>query len=271
MDAKITDPGNGDVGQILTKTEEGVEWATPEEVEQCECEELTEPELDEIMKGVVEEAIRGFEFIDLGLPSGNLWATCNLGAETEVDSGLYFQWGDTQGYKEAAKINQSNPPKDSHCFDKAHYIFTDSESWEFTKYNDIDRLKILEPEDDAASVMLGSEYKIPSIDDFYELIYNTTPGDGANENGWIENYKGSGVNGILLKSKMNNNTIFLIAAGGAGSNGIFGIGKRVELQSNKKQDDPDEYDYIFFTENFWEDVSNQRYNGEPIRAVKPKK
>lgn len=40
----------------------------------------------------------GHEYVDLGLPSGTLWATCNVGAESENDVGLYFQWGDTQGY-----------------------------------------------------------------------------------------------------------------------------------------------------------------------------
>ena len=38
------------------------------------------------------------DYVDLGLPSGLLWAKKNLGAATEEDAGLYFQWGDTQGY-----------------------------------------------------------------------------------------------------------------------------------------------------------------------------
>ena len=40
----------------------------------------------------------GFSYVDLGLPSGTLWATCNVGADKPSDFGLYFQWGDIQGY-----------------------------------------------------------------------------------------------------------------------------------------------------------------------------
>lgn len=40
----------------------------------------------------------GYEYVDLGLPSGTLWATCNVGASKPSDYGLYFQWGDTIGY-----------------------------------------------------------------------------------------------------------------------------------------------------------------------------
>lgn len=40
----------------------------------------------------------GYGYVDLGLPSGTLWATCNIGASKPSESGLYFQWGDTEGY-----------------------------------------------------------------------------------------------------------------------------------------------------------------------------
>lgn len=40
----------------------------------------------------------GFEYVDLELPSGTLWATCNVGASKHSGFGLYFQWGDTNGY-----------------------------------------------------------------------------------------------------------------------------------------------------------------------------
>ena len=43
----------------------------------------------------------GHDYVDLGLPSGTLWATCNVGASKPTDYGSYFQWGDTQGYKDS--------------------------------------------------------------------------------------------------------------------------------------------------------------------------
>ena len=35
------------------------------------------------------------EYVDLGLPSGTLWATCNVGADKPEDFGDYFAWGET--------------------------------------------------------------------------------------------------------------------------------------------------------------------------------
>jgi len=43
-----------------------------------------------------------YEYVDLGLPSGTLWAKCNIGANSETDYGLYFAWGETQGYADAS-------------------------------------------------------------------------------------------------------------------------------------------------------------------------
>lgn len=40
----------------------------------------------------------GHEYVDLGLPSGTLWANMNVGANSETDNGLYFAWGETTGY-----------------------------------------------------------------------------------------------------------------------------------------------------------------------------
>lgn len=41
----------------------------------------------------------GFEYVDLGLPFGTMWATCNVGADKIEDYGLLFQWGRTDGYR----------------------------------------------------------------------------------------------------------------------------------------------------------------------------
>ena len=41
----------------------------------------------------------GFEYVDLGLPSGIMWATCNVGATKPEDVGLLFQFGRVDGYK----------------------------------------------------------------------------------------------------------------------------------------------------------------------------
>lgn len=57
----------------------------------------------------------GHEFVDLGLPSGTLWATCNVGATSPEQRGLYFAFGETKGYS-AEQVK-----KGERSFDSASY------------------------------------------------------------------------------------------------------------------------------------------------------
>ena len=81
-----------------------------------------------------------------------------------------------------------------------------------TKYNKSDGIAYLEEIDDAASVNFKGEWRIPAGSNFEELISNTT-------NTWVENYKNSGVNGVLFTSNSNGNTLFFPACGFCG-NGV---------------------------------------------------
>lgn len=90
------------------------------------------------------------EYVDLGLPSGTLWAKCNVGAANPEDAGLLYAWGETE-------------TKDS--FHELNYKLTDK-----NKYRD--SLKTLIPEEDAAFVNLGDEWRLPTRDEFTELKNN---------------------------------------------------------------------------------------------------
>lgn len=204
---------SGETGQVLGKTDDGIDWVDIPEG-------ITNEDVEKAIDEALYESVESVECVDLGLPSGLLWATCNLGANKETDYGLYFQWGDTKGYKTICTEAESDGNDDAHYFDWRQYKYSGSSSSLVTKYNTsynhgsfIDNKTILEPEDDAATIMLGSKWRMPTVEDFQELIDNTVPGDNANQYGWITNYKGSGVDGLLLKSKVNNNTIFFPAAG----------------------------------------------------------
>lgn len=107
-----------------------------------------------------------YEAVDLGLPSGLLWANKNIGASTEEDAGLYFQWGDTQGY--TAEQIGVDKQFNSNWTDYKWGIDSN-----FTKYNSTDGLVILETADDAASQIMGSDWKMPTMKDFQELVSNT--------------------------------------------------------------------------------------------------
>ena len=107
--------------------------------------------------GTGTEKIVPKDFVDLGLPSGLLWAKCNIGAATESDSGGYFSWGETA-------------PKTDFGYSK--YKFWNGST--FTKYNWSDNLMELQPEDDAAFVNLGPWCHIPTKAEWEELIEKCT-------------------------------------------------------------------------------------------------
>lgn len=96
--------------------------------------------------------INEHSFVDLGLPSGLLWADRNVGASSPLNGGDYFAWGETE-------------PKET--YSEANYKWWNGS---FTKYNSFDQKLILEAEDDAASVNWGKECRTPSIADFRELV-----------------------------------------------------------------------------------------------------
>jgi hypothetical protein len=97
------------------------------------------------------------EWVDLGLPSGTLWATCNIGAENPEDSGYLIAWGETE-------------PKEIYSWATYQYY----ENGQLTKYNSSDGLTELQPEDDAATENWGSDWKTPTKEQFDELISNTS-------------------------------------------------------------------------------------------------
>lgn len=112
------------------------------------------------------------QYIDLGLSSGTLWATCNVGANNPQDIGKFFAWGDTVGH--------GKDVSDGYLFDWEHYIWCEvsGDDTSFTKYcSDSSRGKDgftdgeyeLAPEDDAAYMNWGSEWRTPTKEQFDEL------------------------------------------------------------------------------------------------------
>ena len=138
------------------------------------------------------------EWIDLGLESGVnlLWRSCNLGAESPEQYGNYYAWGETQ-------------PKEVYGW--STYAWGSSEQ-ALTKYCNnsdyglngyTDELDILEPADDAASVALGGDARMPSYADWNSLLSGTR----------VEWTTVNGVKGCMFISKTNGNSIFLPAMG----------------------------------------------------------
>ena len=147
----------------------------------------------------------GYDYVDLGLPSGTLWATMNVGASKPSDFGLYFQWGDTQGYTiDQVETSEGRKKLASDWSDYKWYLSGSGIEVKFTKYTTTG--STLELEDDAAHVHMGDNWHIPSELQVRELIDNTT-------SEWT---KQNDVNGRLFTSKNDKSkSIFIPAAGDA--------------------------------------------------------
>ena len=122
--------------------------------------------------------------VDLGLSVK--WAAGNVGAENPEDYGLYFAWGETEGYT-AEQVTSG-----TRAFNSASYtasaISTD-----------------LTLEQDAAHINLGGNWRMPTKAEFQELIDNC-------DVTWLSSYMGKGVAGRLYSSKVNGNSVFFPAA-----------------------------------------------------------
>ena len=140
--------------------------------------------------------ISAHDYVDLGLPSGVMWATCNVGASSPASYGDYYAWGET-------KVNNV------HGWEYLKYC-NDNSGDSFSKYNEgkdtegtIDGKTTLDSEDDAAHVNWGGSWRMPTKEEWMEL---------RNSCDW-EWYAQDDYKGFKVTSKANGHSIFLPAAG----------------------------------------------------------
>ena len=115
-----------------------------------------------------------YKKIDLGLPSGTLWADRNIGATDIYDGGKLFQWGDPTPY-DIPEHTDGTINEGQKMFSWSDYKWNPSgDSYTFTKYNSTDGKSTLDPEDDAAHVNMGNAWKMPTKEQVIELFTGTT-------------------------------------------------------------------------------------------------
>lgn len=200
----------------------------------------------------------GHEYVDFDLPSHTLWAKMNVGAKSETDYGLYFAWGETTGYKQS-QIGTGAGQKQFSQNDYAH-----GTSSNYTKYNSIDGKTMLDLTDDAAAVNMGGLWRMPTKNQVYELLDNTT-------NEWVTNYNGSGVNGSLFTSKTDTTkTLFIPCAGvcGDGSVEVVNISGHVWSRSLDSDNDSvsDAWDMELDEDGVFLSTYSRR-GGQSVRGV----
>lgn len=136
------------------------------------------------------------DYVDLGLTSGMLWATTNIGAEAPEDFGDYYAWGEVQ----TKRLYEYYTYRYGEDMKEMTKYCTDSE---YGKDGFTDGLTALEADDDAAIRLWGKGWRMPEAKDFDELIA---------ECNW-EWTELNGVFGYRVTSRVNENSIFLPAAG----------------------------------------------------------
>ena len=202
-----------------------------------------------------------FAAVDLGLPSGLKWANANLGADSEEKSGDFFAWGETESYYSSFDPLTWKDGK-SAGYNNASYKFYSGGT--YTKYySSVDSKKVLDPEDDAAHVLLGDAWRMPTKDEWTELINNC-------EWTWVSS---GGKIGYTVTGT-NANSIFIPASGLMSNKSLDNVGFgnywTADLDDSFK-----EYahyyavsnEYLKYSMPFYYTNSYYRYYGYTIRAV----
>ena len=177
----------------------------------------------------------------------------NVGAATETDYGYYFQWGDIVDKSNADCSWESYKYRNGSSDTLTKYC-TDSD------YGTVDNKTTLEPEDDAARAHMGSDWRMPTIAEFGELLDNTTKE-------WI---KVNGVNGYKFTSSNNGNSIFIPAAGFCFDGSVYDVGYEGNVWSSSLNDSSN-VDACFLNFNsdyISNDGENARYYGRSVRGVR---
>ena len=164
------------------------------------------------------------DYVEIG---GLKWATMNIGANSVTDGGLYFQWGDTQGYTAAQVGSEDDGKKEFLCWDYKFSTEIDDEcdtSWH--KYNNADEISVLEATDDAVTAAWGGNWRTPSKSEYETLLNATTTA-------WTNNYESSGVKGVILTDKTDNTKKLFFPAIGMAHNGQIRYSDEVYYWTNE--------------------------------------
>ena len=204
--------------------------------------------------------MRRYKAIDLGLPSGLKWANMNVGAESETDYGLYFQWGDTIGYNDASHSTWATCPGNG---ENSDYNAASIEAWDAANLQSVTGMetstKILMPEVDAATVNMGSKWRMPTHEDCVELFENT-------------NYETVEIDGVQVGKFIHKNDpskyIFLPFAGLAarGSFDYQGLGGFV-WSSSVNSVSPAGACFVGADESDYGGYADRRYFAMSVRGV----
>lgn len=201
------------------------------------------------------------DYVEIG---GVKWATMNVGATSITDYGLYFQWGDTQGYT-AAQCGSGEGQKNFVWVDYKYGNGTSSPGASgMTKYC-LDGKTVLDLSDDAAQTAWGGSWRMPTVSEWRTL------GEAVNS-AWTADYQGSGVSGLVLTDKTDSSKVlFFPAAGRCSYDNVSDVGKYGYCWSSSRYYNivkaQNAYTINFYNSKVVWDMDASRYNGYPVRGV----
>lgn len=209
----------------------------------------------------------GHAYVDLGLPSGLKWATCNVGATTPEGYGDYFAWGETEPYYTEGH-SQENPctnwKTNKAGYNWASYKWcngSDSQSKYCTSssFGTVDNKTVLDLEDDAAHANWGGSWRMPTKEEQDELRTKCT---------WTWGYQ-NGVSGYTVVGP-NGNSLFLPAAGCRINSGLNYVGSYGSFWSSSLDSDNSDCAYfLFFRSDRVYSCGDYRFYGLSVRPVCP--
>ena len=201
----------------------------------------------------------GHDYVEI---AGKKWATMNIGANSITDTGLYFQWGDVNGYT-AEQVGSSSGKK---AFGWTDYKYnndgSDPDESDMSKYNPTDGKITLDLEDDAARVNMGGNWRMPTKSELMSL-------KDATDYEWVSDYNNTGVAGLLLTSKEDSTKKLFFPASGQCTNGnIRYADSQVFVQSNSIfNKNAISFSGILANNSTYAIMTEIRHNGNVIRAV----
>lgn len=185
---------------------------------------------------------KGLQAVDLGLPSGLKWGSCNVGAQLPHESGTYFSWGEIVGKTEYTRENCSSCNKTP---------------GDLQSEGVIDQSGNLKPEYDAAVKTCGEGWYMPTLADFKELM-------DCCEWIWTEQ---NDVEGYEIRSKKGRNSIFMPASGYFRDTKVDFAGSDGGYWSATVAQDKDRANSLDFLSGMKKIFLSIRFNGRTIRPV----
>lgn len=199
------------------------------------------------------------ESVDLGLSVK--WASFNLGATKPEEYGGYYQWaGTTDVTDKSISLFWNNCPYHKGSHYKTGWTKYNTKS----SYGTVDKKSVLDPEDDAAHVLLGGNWRMPTVEEWEEL----KDADNCSWTWTIHNNKAIGYKVQSMIAGYEGNYIFLPAAGCRNADGLYFAGSYGYYSSSSLYTDDPFYAYdLLFNSGYVRTDYDYRYLGQSVRPV----